>query len=226
MGSWACKISPAQKPHGSLDAIFFAETPMPPQRGLRRLLQSPASVGSTGASIGSPTAASAPRAVRENRVDRVQGVHWCSEPLKEAGRLENLSPRSAPRINLILEGKSGPSAFEVGHSYVIAEVLTRPEPGSEASREELWRFNWGQGIKSGTNLTVVQDGVRIPPTQITGERKEAWFPGTCSGEKLLAFLQKWDGREYDVNPTNKRNCHHFVQDFLQTCTSHQTGYKD
>merc|ERR1711924_321114 len=95
-----------------------------------------------------------------------------------------------------------------------------------AEHTELWRVGWGRGRKTGANVIVEQKSVILPPSQIMGERLERAWPGTCSGDQLLSFLKKWDGREYDVNPGNGRNCHHFVQDMLQTCTDNYTGYVD
>merc|ERR1712146_493994 len=112
------------------------------------------------------------------------------------------------RVFRKLRHHEGPSASEIGHSYIIVEVDMLPEASDETKglQTESFRLNWGQGIKHGSCLTVFA-GVQVPPMQITGERFERKWKGTCSGEELLDLLKKWSPREYDVNPTNRRNCH-------------------
>lgn len=206
-------------PHGSLHEHFYKGSEEAPESWLFSTLRSSPPSASVAASLG----LRGPKLF--NRVLSVEEVSWCSEPLKEAGPLQNLSPRAPLRTRRRLEGLAGPSGSEVGHSYVIVKVLTQETKDSEP-QSELWRLNWGQGRTRGANLTIAEDGVELPPERIMGERLERTWPGTCSGDQLLALLQRWDGRAYDVNPRNQRNCHHFVQDVLRECTGSRTSRMD
>merc|ERR1711974_558258 len=108
---------------------------------------------------------------------------------------------------------------EVGHSYVLVDVALQPDPLTGRPRpDERYCLNWGQGLKFGTNLSMTPQA-ELPPARIRGERLEADWEGTCSGRELYEFLRRWDGQEYDANPVNHRNCHHFAQEFIHACTA-------
>lgn len=223
------RVSHVRLPHGKLDDLFYIESrASEPQPSFWWWLRSTSPAASS--SVCHPSGVE--QLLRSNRVLEVKDVYWCSEPLKEAGPFQHLSPRTPLRLRRILEGKVGPSSREIGHSYVVMTVLVGPESPAQPPRTEMWRLSWGQGIVSGTNLVVQQasrsckDNVSLPPARIKGDRQERSWPATCSPGQLLDLLKKWDGQEYDVNPTNSRNCHHFVQDVLKACTRSPTGESD
>lgn len=217
MGAVQSPTSRTRRPHGNLDELFFAThsaKESQPQTWTQRI----------SSSSSSWKAGQKDRSEQILRVARINDVYWCSEPLKEAGVFQDLSPRTSLRLRRKLEGKVGPSSSEVGHSFVVLSVLVHPtDPESHELRPELWRVSWGLGIVKGTNLVIQEDG-SLPPARIMGDRQERHWPATCTPAQLLEMLKKWDGREYDVNPKKGRNCHHFAQDLLQTCTANRTGY--
>jgi len=211
MGSSAS--SGSCKPHGSIDDLFLSNVPATPRQSwLATIFGSSSSNTCTAAvDIGN---------VRQNRISKVKKVYWCSDPLNEAGDLKDFSPRTPPRWLAWRKhrGLNGPATWEIRHSYVLVDVETSPlDVAGGHPMEERYRLNWGQGKKHGTNLTIVQQS-DVPPYRLQGERLEDMWPGTCTGDELLALLKKWDGQKYDVNPVNNRNCHHFVQDVIQKCT--------
>lgn len=224
MSARPLKISPVQKPNHCLDDILSFERRI---GGLSLWL---ANLGwfRSAASCDVVSPSQAMRVEKVFRIQSVKNVFFCTEPFDEAGRyLRHFCPRALLRWGRWLDKRAGPAGGEIGHSYVILEVDMLPDsPSADATaKPEFLRLNWGQGIKYGSCLTVFA-GAKIPPRNITGERLERKWPATCSGEELVAMLTKWNLREYDVNPANLRNCHHFVQDVIQQCTSADTGYRD
>eukprot|EP00929_Paragymnodinium_shiwhaense_P076651 TRINITY_DN39442_c0_g1_i1.p1 TRINITY_DN39442_c0_g1~~TRINITY_DN39442_c0_g1_i1.p1 ORF type:complete len:231 (+),score=19.58 TRINITY_DN39442_c0_g1_i1:87-779(+) len=164
---------------------------------------------------------------RFNRIEAVERVYWCTEPLNEAGPFKEFSPRTLPRVlgARFQRGLSGPSSWEVGHSYGLVRVRLHPwacEAGGQQSR--LYRLNWGRGIQHGTNLTMFEQD-HVPQSKVTGERLEQDWQGTCTGEELYDLMAEWDGRVYDVSPSNNANCHHFIQDLIDRCT-HARGFDE
>ncbi|CAE8652490.1 unnamed protein product, partial [Polarella glacialis] len=138
MGALSSRISVSQKPHGKLEDVFFL-SPSP-----AKWLSSRSGSAGSGSPSESPGGLFLKDRSQVNRVLEVSDVYWCSEPLKEAGDFQNLSPRTPQRTHRRLEGKDGPSSREVGHSYVVLSVLVRPESDADELRSELWRLNWGQ----------------------------------------------------------------------------------
>lgn len=158
---------------------------------------------------------------RAKRILTVDHVYWVTEPLKEAGMFSCFSPRTLPRILADRAGRGleGPATWEVGHSYALVRVTLSEPPGVET----MYRLNWGAGRIAKTNLTILEQDW-VPPESIGGERLEGKWPATCSGEELYSMLREWDGREYDVAPSNNANCHHFIQDLIQRCTA-ESGHE-
>eukprot|EP00930_Biecheleria_cincta_P065284 TRINITY_DN51040_c0_g1_i1.p1 TRINITY_DN51040_c0_g1~~TRINITY_DN51040_c0_g1_i1.p1 ORF type:complete len:203 (-),score=22.98 TRINITY_DN51040_c0_g1_i1:185-793(-) len=149
--------------------------------------------------------------------DVVSKVHWCSEPIWDAGFMWMLSPRTLLRFARKLERKAGPSSMEFAHSYAIVDIGHDME-NSYGDVVRYFRLNWGA-----MNLRV--HAVKgLPPSRIMGKRLEASWPSTCSGTQLYDFLKRWEGRPYDPDPRAHTNCHHFVQDLLQQCTSQSSSF--
>lgn len=217
--------SPSQLPHQRFDDVFFVDKLITFRR------RAPISRWWFPRSLASSKFESSFEELQDacheqfQRIEKVEKVYWCTEPLNEVGALKDvISPRTLPRILADRKGRGliGPATWEVGHSYALVKVKFYEGIDSDSGQSKMYRLNWGQGRKSGTNLTI-REQCLIPEAKITGERLEDHWNGNCSGDQLYSFLKKWDGREYDAAPSNNRNCHHFVQELLEQCTS-EHGY--
>ncbi|CAJ1400747.1 unnamed protein product [Effrenium voratum] len=197
-------ISSSCKPNPSLDDVFFYSV-----NEIRENVFSMFSFSSSSASW------TVPELEREKleRVKKVTRVYWCSEPLNELGQLKVLSPRSLPRWLAMRASREleGPASWELGHSFALVDVELSPE-AEEGRSFERYRLNWGAGRHHNMNL-LIERQERVPSRQLTGERLEK------------DLLQRWDGQPYDANAANNRNCHHFVQELIHTCTRH-AGHED
>mmetsp|Transcript_94026 Transcript_94026/g.186426 ORF Transcript_94026/g.186426 Transcript_94026/m.186426 type:complete len:202 (-) Transcript_94026:70-675(-) len=191
----------SHKPYTELDQSLLS------QKGVSKILPPSSSWSPAGVEVGS---------IQVDTIKEVGMVYWCSEPLETL--VGNLLPRGPMRLFRKLQGRAGPASVEVGHSYVVVSVRAEPNDSWE-----LWRLNWGAARLYPSNLCIDRSA-QLPQNQLFGDRLERAWEGTCSGPELAELLRKWNGRSYDANPCNNRQCHHFAQDVIGKCTHHQTGY--
>ncbi|CAJ1434972.1 unnamed protein product [Effrenium voratum] len=178
-------ISSSCKPNPSLDDVFFYSV-----NEIRENVFSMFSFSSSSASW------TVPELEREKleRVKKVTRVYWCSEPLNELGQLKVLSPRSLPRWLAMRASREleGPASWELGHSFALVDVELSPE-AEEGRSFERYRLNWGAGRHHNMNL-LIERQERVPSRQLTGERLEKDYPGTCTGRELRA---PWTSQNVD-----------------------------